>query len=458
MKFRPHPYQDAAIQFALDTPKCALWMEMGLGKTVTTLTAIEDMLASFRVRKVLIAAPLRVAQSVWPQEIAKWDHTRWLRHESILVDPSITSTQDRRDAMRRACRSPFPIHLVNYENLYWLYEELLADWDYDMIVVDESSKVKNHKALRTRVLKTYQDRTDRMVQLTGTPAPNGYHDLWAQAYLLDKGARLYDHIGKYRTAHFDKYFDGNRDTYRLKNGHDEIINGKLRDICLSIRTEAEEPIHNIVPVRLPPRAFQRYKTLENDLIAELDSGLVIEAANAAVATGKCLQFANGAMYTDENAREWEAVHDAKIDGLKSVVGEAAGKPVLVGVSFRSDWARIKAAFPEARYLDKNPQTLVDWNAGEIPLLVAHPASAGHGLNMQWGGNIVCWYGLNWSLELWEQLIERVGPTRQKQAGFDRPVFVHYLVAQGTLDEAVLDRLLNKRDVQDALKDALRRHL
>lgn len=449
MRFNPHPYQSRAIEFALEHPKCALWMEMGLGKTVTSLTVIGELLDQCAIRKVLIVAPLRVAQITWPDEIGKWEHTRWLRYSLILGDAK---------ARRRAYRSDAGIHIINFDNLYWLYEELLSTWDYDMIVVDESSKVKNHNALRTRVLKTYQDRTERMLQLTGTPAANSYLDLWSQAYLLDKGERLGKKIGDYRAAFFDKSFNGYVDEYALRPGANKEIQAKLSDICLSMRAkdylDLPPVINNIIGVRLPARAMKQYTRLEDELIAELDSGAVVEAANAAVATGKCLQAANGALYLDEFGN-WEALHDAKLDALESVINEASGSSVLIGTAFRSDAARIQARFPQAVVMgaSNTDRVVKNWNTGKIPILVAHPASAGHGLNLQDGGNIVCWYGLNWSLELYEQFNARLA--RQGQT---KPVFVHHIVASGTLDEAVLDRLINRREAQDALKDALSRRV
>jgi SNF2 family DNA or RNA helicase len=300
-------------------------------------------------------------------------------------------------------------------------------------------------------------RVKRFVELTGTPAPNGLADLWGQVWFLDQGERL----GRTYTAFRERWFDTGYDGYGMvpKSFAMDQIQERLRDLCLTIDAkdhfDLRQPIVTDIKIDLPPAARKIYDDMEKRMFAEIESHGV-EAFNAAARTGKCLQIASGAAYINEKASEWKVVHDAKIEALGEVVEEAAGMPVLVAYHFRSDLARIRAAFPMARELDKNPQTLADWNAGRIPMLLAHPASAGHGLNLQDGGNILVYFAVNWNLEEHQQILERIGPMRQLQSGHNRNVFVYRILARDTVDEMVLERLETKRDVQDILLDAMKR--
>jgi SNF2 family DNA or RNA helicase len=373
---------------------------------------------------------------------------------------TITGTEKERLA---AVRSPAQIYTTNYEQLVWLVQFWGDKWPYTTVVLDESTKVKSFRlrqgGKRAQALGSIaHTRIKRLIELTGTPASNGLKDLWGQAWFLDAGARL----GRTFTAFSQRWFQTARDGFGLvpmRHAQPEIQD-KLRDVCLTIDAkdwfDLREPIINNIEVTLPPKARKHYKEMEKEMFTSLESGHDVEAFNAAAKTQKCLQIANGAMYVGEGAQEWKEVHKAKLEALDSIVEEAAGMPVLVAYNFKSDLARLLKAFPQGRHLDKDPQTIRDWNAGKIPILFAHPASAGHGLNLQDGGNILVFFAVNWNLEEHLQIIERIGPTRQMQAGYDRPVFIHRILAKGTVDELVLERLETKREVQDILMAAMKR--
>lgn len=451
--FTPRPYQGMIIDHILGSKRCAVWAGMGTGKTVATLTAIEAILM-VEDSPVLVVAPLRVATGTWPDEVLKWEH---LRGMNIVA---ITGTEKERI---EAIRSPAQVYTTNYEQLVWLVAYWGDRWPYRTVVLDESTRVKSFRlrqgGKRAHALGSIaHTRINRLVELTGTPASNGLKDLWGQAWFIDAGNRL----GRTFTAFSQRWFQTSRDGYGLEpmRHAQKEIQDKLRDVCLTIEAkdwfDLKEPIINDIMVTLPPKARKHYKDMEKEMFTSLDSGHEVEAFNAAAKTQKCLQIANGAMYVGEGAIEWRELHKAKIEALESIVEEAAGMPVLVAYNFKSDLARLLKAFPQGRHLDKNPQTIRDWNEGKIPLLFAHPASAGHGLNLQDGGNILVFFAVNWNLEEHLQIIERIGPTRQMQAGHDRPVFIHRILAKGTVDELVLERLETKREVQDILMDAMKR--
>lgn len=435
-----HPYQQAAVQHILDTPKCALWMEMGLGKTVATLTAIEALLDSVDVARVLVVAPLRVARSTWPAEIAKWGLR--IRHRVI------TGTAAQR---RAAAEADAEVHLINYENLAWLVEQYGRSWPWDMVVLDEASKMKNRASLRWKALAKVQGQISRLVELTGTPAPNGLIDLWAPICLLDRGERLGRSLTRFRERWFDADYFGYH--YTPKPGADAEIHAAVADLVLTLRAEdylaLPDYVPVLVPVTLPGPARDLYTRLEKDMFVALAEGEVT-AVSAAALSNKCRQVANGHLYTDGGNGAWEPVHDAKLQALADLIGEIQGAPLLVAHSYQSDLARLRAAFPQARVLDENPQTIDQWNAGQIPLLLAHPASAGYGLNLQAGGHLICWFGLDWSLELYQQFCARL-----HRQGQTKPCFIYHLIAADTVDELVLERLRSKRDVQDILLDALK---
>ncbi|CAB4131803.1 HepA Superfamily II DNA/RNA helicases, SNF2 family [uncultured Caudovirales phage] len=451
--FTPRPYQGIIIDHILGSKRCAVWSGMGTGKTVATLTAIEAILM-VEDGPVLVVAPFRVATGTWPDEVLKWEH---LRGMNIVT---ITGVEKERV---EAIRSPAQVYTTNYEQLVWLVAYWGDRWPYHTVVLDESTRVKSFRlrqgGKRAQALGSIaHTRIKRLVELTGTPASNGLKDLWGQAWFIDAGNRL----GRTFTAFSQRWFQTARDGFGLEpmRHAQKEIQDKLRDVCLTIEAkdwfDLKEPIVNDIMVTLPPKARKHYKDMEKEMFTSLDSGHEVEAFNAAAKTQKCLQIANGAMYVGEGAIEWRELHKAKIEALESIVEEAAGMPVLVAYNFKSDLARLLKAFPQGRHLDKNPQTIRDWNKGKIPLLFAHPASAGHGLNLQDGGNILVFFAVNWNLEEHLQIIERIGPTRQMQAGHDRPVFIHRILAKGTVDELVLERLETKREVQDILMDAMKR--
>ncbi len=456
--FTPREYQAPVIDWVVDLQRCGLWVPMGGGKTVSTLTAIDHISLVEDCFPVLVIAPLRVASSTWPDEVGKWAHLHALR-----VVPIVGSADERRRALHR----PAEIKTINYENLPWLIEALDGEWPFRMVVADESTKLKSFRlrqgAKRAQALGRVAHITPRFVELTGTPSPNGLQDLWGQMWFLDKGQRL----GRSFQAFVDRWFRSERvgnDPHAVRivplPFAQEQIEDRLRDICLSIDVakylDIREPITNTIRVELPAKARQMYRDMEREMFLALDTGHEVEAFNAASKTIKCLQLANGAIYTDDTGGAWAEVHDAKLQALEEVIEEAAGMPVLVAYHFKSDLARLRKAFSKGRALDQDPQTIRDWNAGKIPILFAHPASAGHGLNLQDGGNILAFFSHWWNLEEYQQIIERIGPTRQAQAGHDRPVFIHHIVAADTVDELVMARRESKREVQDLLLEAMRK--
>jgi len=447
LTFKPHDYQREAMDWLYDHPRTALWMPMGGGKTVSSLSALDALDLVDGVYPVLVLAPKRVAISTWPEEVAKWSH---LKHLRVSV---ITGTPKQRQA---ALSRPADIYTMAYDNLSWLCETLGKDWPFVTVVADELTRLKSFRirqgSKRAGALgKVAHTKVQRFIGLTGTPSANGLKDLWGQTWFLDKGHRL----GRTFTAFEQRWFRKGWDGFSLQpqpHAQEEIQNA-LQDICLTVTgLPVDEPIRTPIYVDLPPAARRLYRDMEDEMFAQIGDG--VEAANAAVRTMKCLQIANGAIYTDD-VSTWEVVHDAKLDALESVIEEAGGAPVLVAYNFKHDLVRLQRRFPKARVLDADPGTIKEWNAGQISLLLAHPASAGHGLNLADGGNILAFFGVNWNLEEHMQIIERIGPMRQKQAGYDRPVFVYPILARDTVDAMVLDRLTSKRTVQEILLEALK---
>lgn len=440
---------------------CGVFVPMGMGKTVSVLTAIDLLkLLGEITGKVLVVAPLRVARTTWVDEVTEWDH---LSHLTVSV---ITGTEKERIA---ALRKKADIYTINYENLVWLEKNFLNGWDFEMVVADESTKLKGFRTRqgtkRAKVLGRYvHTKIKRFVQLTGTPAPNGVKDLWACGWFIDKGLRL----GANYTAFINRWFRPDRSgfSYEPLPHAQKEIEEKLKDVCFSLRVEdhfdISKPIVNHIYIDMNNKARKRYDEMQKEMFTELWEVLgdktkihEVEALNAAAKTMKCLQFANGAAYVGEDRKAWVETHDEKIKALEDIIEEANGMPVLVAYNFRSDLQRLLKAFPKGKQLDKNPQTIKDWNAGKIPVLFAHPASAGHGLSLQHGGNILVFFSVNWNLEEHEQIIERIGSVRQKQSGYDRPVFIHYILARKTVDDLVLQRLTSKRAVQDLLMEAMK---
>jgi len=451
-QFTPHPYQTMIRDHILSVPRCAIWAGMGLGKTSSTLSAL-DILSFSEGSPVLVLAPKRVALSTWPDEQRKWSHL-----SSLQVVPVVGSEAERRMALRIDA----PIHTCNYENIEWLVEQWGTRWPYQTIVADESTKLKGFRlrqgGKRAQALGSVaHTRAKRFIELTGTPSPNGLQDLWGQTWFMDKGERLGRTFDAFKQRWFRPKMNG-FGVEPLPHAQAEIQD-KLRDLCLTVDAkdwfDLEEPIVTNLMVDLPIKARKHYRDMEKEMFTQLDEHDV-EAFGAAARTIKCLQIANGAAYVGEGSDEWKVLHDAKIEALESVVEEAAGMPVLVAYHFKSDLARLLKAFPAGRALDADPATIRDWNAGRIPVLFAHPASAGHGLNLQDGGNILVYFSHWWNLEERQQILERVGPTRQKQAGYDRPVFVYNIIARDTVDEDVIERVESKREVQDILLAAMKR--
>lgn len=445
MRFEPHAYQRHAIEHVLEHPAAALFLDMGLGKTVITLTALTELLHDrFEVSKVLVIAPKRVAEDTWTREAVKWDHTRYLRVSTVL------GTERQRLA---ALREPADIYAINRENVEWLVAHYGRRWPFDMVVIDELSSFKSPKARRFRALRRVRPLVRRIVGLTGTPAPNGLLDLWAQVYLLDQGERLGKTVTGYRTRYFEpsRYIAGGRPVaWTPVPGAEEAIYERLSDICLSMRAEdwleLPERIDNLIPVRLPAPAREAYERLERDYVLTYPDAAVV-AASAAALTGKLLQLANGAVY-DEH-RGVRELHEAKLDALQDVIEAANGKPVLVYYAYRHDLDRLRRRFPQAREL-RTADDIEAWNSGQVPMLLVHPASAGHGLNLQDGGHIAVWFGLTWSLELYQQANARL----YRQGQMER-VIVHHLVAEGTVDEDIMRVLTGKTFTQDALLEALK---
>lgn len=443
MRYRPHNYQQTATRFILDHHEAAILLGMGLGKSVITLTAIWQLLLDyFTVSRVLVVAPLRVARDTWPAQVAKWDHLQGL---SVAV--AVGTKADRLDALAKSAM----VTVINRENIPWLVNQLGGSWPFDMVIIDELSSFKNHRAKRFTALVKMRPHVKRWVGLTGTPAANGLMDVWAQFRLLDGGQRLGRFITRYRERWFvpDKRNGMQVFTYKPRAGAEDEIYGAIGDMTLSMRTtdhlQLPELTVTTMPVVLEPKERRVYEQLKSDLVLDLD-GATIDAANAAALSGKLLQLASGAIYTSDG--QWTAAHDRKLDALEDLVEAANGSPLLAAYWFAHDRERITARFPQAREL-KTSAEIEAWNKGEITLGLIHPASAGHGLNLQSGGHLLVWFSLTWSLELYQQTNARL--YRQGQL---EPVTITHLVAEGTLDEAVLKALDTKDATQAALIDAV----
>lgn len=445
MKYEPHNYQQFATDFILEHPISCLMLDMGLGKTVITLTALWQLaLDSFDVSRILVIAPKRVAEDTWPKELSKWEHLSGL--DATLV----MGTQAEREA---ALRQRTFLYIINRENVSWLVANL--PWDFDMVVIDELSSFKSNQAQRFKAMKKVRPLVSRIVGLTGTPAPNSLLDLWPEMYLMDMGQRLGRFIGGFRDRFFtpDKR---NREiiySYKPREGAEEAIYGLISDICISMKAvdylDMPELIMNRVEVSMDSRERKIYDDFQRDMVVSLQ-GEELDAVNAAALSGKLTQMANGAVYGEN--RKVLHIHDRKLDALEDLMEAANGKPLLVAYWYEHDLQRIKARFKNARCIDTT-QDIDDWNAGKIPLALIHPASAGHGLNLQEGGCTIVWFGLTWSLELYQQLNARLWRQGQKHT-----VVIHHIVTKDTHDEDVL-RALDKKDTrQSALIDAVRARL
>lgn len=436
-----HEYQNKAIAFIKNKKRCMLLLDMGLGKTASALSAATDLIDGCVVKRVLVIAPLRVANSVWQQECEKWEH---LSHLKVSVCTG--EARKRISALQRTA----DVYTINRENVPWLIKHCAHAWPFDAVVVDESSSFKSSSTQRWRALKKILPETQYMILLTGTPSPNSLLDLWSQMYLVDFGVRLGRTMSAYKQRFFEQDYMGYK--WTIKEGAAEQIHDLVADVCISMSAEdyleLPQRIDLIERVVLPESIRAQYDSFEKQLLATLPSGEEVEALNAAVLANKLLQWCNGATYTDA-VGNWTQIHSAKLEALKELA-ENNDEPMLVAYNYRTDFMRIVAMFPHAVTLDKNPETVNRWNRGEIKMLLAHPASAGHGLNLQDGGALCVWFGLNWSLELYQQFNARL-----HRQGQTKPVRIVHIVAKGCIDERVLQVLSNKdasqRDLLRALK-------
>lgn len=450
MQFEPRPYQKILIDAILDKPRVALWAGMGMGKTVSTLTALDLLIRFSEGGPALIIAPLRVANATWSQEVAKWDHLKNLR---VSV---ITGTKAERMAARDRGAD---IYVTNYETIPELVEYWQGKWPYKIVVADEATRLKGFRSRqgssRAKALaKVSRKCVKRFVELTGTPAPNGLMDLWGQVWFLDFGKRLGTSMRAYQERWFRPLRLGD-DPFAVKwipmEFSEREVHELLSDITVKVNPEdwfdLDKPIVSPVYVTLPDKVRQQYDDMRQELVTELEDETV-QAANAAVKAGKLLQIASGALYREDGT--YALIHTEKIEALKSIVEEAGGMPILVAYQFKHEADRILKALPQAKILDKDPRTIAHWNEGRIPMLLAHPASCGHGLSLQDGGNILVFFSTGWNLEEHDQIIERIGPMRQKQAGHPRSVFVYNIIAKNTIDEIVQERIESKRDLMDLI--------
>lgn len=436
-----HDYQNKAISYILENKKVGLFLDLGMGKTASSLTAIVDILDSMCAEKVLIIAPLRVANTTWHTEALNWEHTKGLK-----INICTGSEKNRRAQLHKSA----DVYVINRENVEWLVNLYGKKWPFDCVFIDESSSFKSPSSNRFKALRKTIPYTTYCVLLTGTPSPNGLLDLWSQIYLLDGGERLGRSMTAYKQRFFESDYMGY--SYTLRPGAKEKIYELIGDITMSMQAEdyldLPDRLDSKLPVQLPAKAMKQYKELEKEFYIELDN-MEIEAQNAASLSNKILQFCNGAVYVDED-KNWIETHKAKLDALKDIVEDNPDENILIAYNYKTDLERILKKFPDAVVMDKEGECVKRWNDGQIKMLLAHPASAGHGLNLQRGGALMIWFGLTWSLEYYQQMNARL--YRQGQT---RPVRIIHLVAQDCIDEKVM-RVLNEKDLtQDELMKALK---
>lgn len=451
MIFRPHAYQQHCINKILEIKKLGLFLDMGLGKTVTTLTAIKELKYNrFLVRKVLVIAPKKVAEGTWTKEKDKWDHTKMLR-----VSPVLGSQAKR----IRALNTPADLYIINRENVCWLVDYYRNAWPFDMVVVDESSSFKSHSAKRFKALASVGSRIDRMVELTGTPSPNGLEDLWSQVFLLDGGERL----GK-RYSHFrERYFqpdkrgaDGMVYSYEAKPGTERAILDTISDICISMKADdylqLPDVIYHEIPVKLDVKSEKAYYELERKMVLQLpEDEEEISVTSAAALSNKLLQLANGAIYDED--RQVHEIHKCKLEAFLELIESLQGKPALVFYNYQHDRQRLLEALSGTKLRVRELKTTQDeddWNERKIDILLTHPASSAYGLNLQQGGNHVIWFGLTWNYELYSQANKRL-----HRQGQTEKVIIHHLVCTGTRDEDVMQALQHKDDVQNWVMESLK---
>ncbi|BDQ55621.1 DEAD/DEAH box helicase [Anaerococcus sp. AGMB00486] len=446
MKYSPHDYQRYATDFIINNPISAVLLEMGLGKSVISLSAINElMLDYFDVSRTLVIAPLRVANNTWPDEIEKWNHLKYLSYSVVTG-----SEKERLDALKK----PAHIYIINRENVDWLITKSGFKWTFDMVVIDELSSFKSYQAKRFKSLLKARPKVKRIVGLTGTPSSNGLMDLWAEFRLLDMGERLGRYITHYRQNFFvpDKRNQQMIFSYKPKDGAEKQIYSLISDITISMKSKdflkMPECVLNEVEVCLSEKERKLYDSLKADMVLKLEDE-EIDAVNAAALSNKLLQMANGAVYNDK--KESIVIHDRKLDALEDLIEGANGKPVLIAYWFKSDLERIKKRF-DVREI-KTGKDIADWNEGKVPIAVIHPASAGHGLNLQAGGSTLIWLGLTWSLELYQQTNARL-----YRQGQDSTVVIHHILTKGTIDEDVMKALKAKEKIQDALINSVKARL
>lgn len=446
MKYKPHDYQSYCVQRIINDSAVGLFLDMGLGKTVITLTAINDLKYNrFKIQKCLVIAPKKVAEATWSKEAEKWDHLKHLRISKIL------GTESKRI---RAVNTPADVYVINRENVPWLVDHYRNDWKFDMVVVDELSSFKSSKAKRFKCLTWVRPHIKKFVGLTGTPAPNGMMDLWAQVYLLDGGERLGKTITAYRQAYFiQNTHGGNFSTFEEKQEAAEEIRQRISDICISMKAEDYIKLPDrtdvVVPVELDSKARKMYDKFEKEMFLQIDEDN-LDAGTAAVLSNKLLQMCNGAVYGENNVVE---IHNCKIEAFMELVEAAQGQPILVFYNFKHDLDRLKLALAKTKLTIgelKSPKDIDRWNNKELNILFAHPASAAYGLNLQAGGSHIVWFGLNWSLELYQQANARLYRQGQKDK-----VIIHHLVVDDSTDELVMEALKEKSGTQEALLSALK---
>lgn len=442
MDFTPHEYQVHAIKWILEKPRCGLFLGMGLGKTVTTLTALDWLInADLSITDVLVVAPKRVVTDTWATECEKWNHLH-----DLSVVPIVGTPKQRKEAVEREA----DIHLVSRDNIKWLVDFLGKKWPYDVLVLDELSSFKNPQAARFKALKKVAPKCDRVIGLTGTPAPNGYTDLWSQMYLIDNGERLGKTLGDFRREYCTAVQFPSFTDYKVSTEKAKAIDGKISDICMSMTADdylnLPPVMYHTVKVDLPDKAKKYYKEMLHTAVLEMGDDLIV-GMTAATVLGKCLQIASGAVYSNEGS-VYE-IHEEKLDALEQIVEESQGEPILLFYNFKFDLERLKLRFPQARVLEDS-EDIKAWNNGKISLLMAHPASCGHGLNLQKGGHIIVWYGLTWSLELYQQANARLN-----RQGQEKPVMIYHIIAKDTAEERVLQALNTKATTQNKLIECVK---
>ena len=445
--FKLHNYQEYAKDFIIKNKKCGLFLDMGLGKTVTSLTAIDILMNDyFDIGKVLVIAPKNVAENTWTDEVQKWEHLRGLKVKCI------SGTAVKR---RKALDEEADIYTVSRDNVVWLVDELKKDWKFDTLIIDELSSFKNPSSKRFKKLKTVTPFFDRVIGLTGTPAPNSYMDLWSQIYLLDRGERLGKNITAFRRQFFNAYSRGMYVEYELKEGAKEKIDDLISDICVSMKAkeylkDLKEPIIIDYKVKLDNKEFKLYRDMAKEAVADVTENDKVVALSAAVVTNKLLQMANGTVYGDD--KKTFKIHERKLEALDDILEQAQNENILVFYNFQSDLENILSKFPEAKKFEGG-EDIRNWNSGKIKMLLLHPASAGHGLNLQQGGSLIVWYGLTWSLELYLQANARLVRQGQKEV-----VRIYRLVTEHTVDERVIETLNGKKYKQDELLEKLKADL